>query len=185
MASKKDDRIIRQAMQQIGIIMDGVKRRSGKTSGHKVYEPIRGITTDINREYLGEGDGNRTNQHGEWDLGHLSFSSTPSREQTVEMRRNQIRDHIIERARPYNGPRLPSVEPEKDTRQLYTVTLEVAKEMPKHILAHSREEAAKIAEANLLRLIAKEKLAVEDILKIQWSQVRETPLTKEIKVDAE
>ena len=185
MASKKDDRIIREAMQQMGIHMDVVKRRSGKTSGHKVYEPIMGRTTDRNRDYLTEGDRTRTNQHGEWYLGHLSFSSTPSREQTVEMRRNQIRDHIIERARPYNGPRLPSVKIEEDTRQLYTVILEVAKEMPKHILAHSREEAATIAEANLLRLIAKEKLAVEDILKIQWSQVRETPLTKEIKVDAE
>lgn len=184
MASKKDDRIIREAMQQMGIHMDVVKRRSGKTSGHKVYEPIMGRTTDRNRDYLREGDRARTNEHGEWYLGHLSFSSTPSREQTVEMRRNQIRDHIIERAKPYRGPRLPSVEPEKDTRQLYTVTLEVLKEMTKQIKAHSEEEALEIAENRLLSLIAKERLAVEDIIR-PITKVAPTPLQKEIKVDAE
>lgn len=184
MASKKDDRIIREAMQQMGIHMDVVKRRSGKTSGHKVYEPIMGRTTDRNRDYLTEGDRTRTNEHGEWYLGHLSFSSTPSREQTVEMRRNQIRDHIIERARPYNGPRLQSVEPEKDTRQLYTVTLEVLKEMTKEIKAHSEQEALEIAEDKLLNLIAKERLAVEDIIR-PITKVAPTPLQKEIKVDAE
>ena len=183
MANKKEDRIIRQAMQEIGIMTTDIKKRRGETSGHMVYQPIHGITTDVNRDYLTEGDKRRTNEHGEWMLKHLSFSSTPSREQTVEMRRNQIRDHMIAAAKPYRGPRLQSVEPEKDTRQLYTVTLEVLKEMTKQIKAHSEQEALEIAEEKLLSLIAKERLAVEDIMKI--TKVAPTPLQKEIKVDAE
>mgnify|MGYP003110340527 FL=1 len=184
MANKKEHEIIIEAMQEIGIITTDIKKRKGETSGHNVYQPIHGITNDVNRDYLTEGDKIRTNEHGEWMLKHLSFSSTPSREQTVEMRRNQIRDHMIRAARPYTGPRLQSVEPEKDTRQLYTVTLEVLKEMTKQIKAHSEEEALEIAEKKLLSLIAKERLAVEDIIS-PITKVAPTPLTKEIKVDAE